>query len=206
MSHTPKHPEGNDSSDKEQAKTRQAQTTPGGFCSRNQSVLSFFPPALTAESLQEAAQKALQSVLHTAKAEGRGQKGRGIAGCNQITGGQSSSCLRPQTRQKHFWLQTGLVSSHSTHFFYTRTMKVIVEYGKLNEAALLFSLSVFFSPHQSDIRSRLGHSKKQRKKKKRGNLKLPHPHPPPLSSSSFPSLFLVSLILCEKLKASVVRA
>lgn len=45
-------------------------------------------------------------------------------------------------------------------------MEVIAEYGKLNEAALLFSLSVFFSPHQSDIRSRLGHSKKQRKKKK----------------------------------------
>lgn len=45
-------------------------------------------------------------------------------------------------------------------------MEVIAEYGELNEAALLFSLSVFFSPHQSDIRSRLGHSKKQRKKKK----------------------------------------
>lgn len=44
-------------------------------------------------------------------------------------------------------------------------------------------------------------------KKKRGNLstQLTHPHPPsPPLSSSFPSLFLVSPILCEK--ASVVRA
>lgn len=47
----------------------------------------------------------------------------------------------------------------------------------------------------------------QKNKKKKSHLKLPYPNlPSPPLSSSFPSLFLVSPILCAKLKASVSRA
>lgn len=62
MSQTPKHTKANESGDKEQEKTRQAQTTPGGFCSSNKPVLSAFLFLLlyAAEALQEAAQKPQQ--------------------------------------------------------------------------------------------------------------------------------------------------
>lgn len=123
MSHTPKHPE-----DKLRLHLE-------GFCSSDQSVLSaLFVLLLLQLNLDRRLFRNLCSITISSEGEGN-------AGCNQITGGQSSSC---QTQQRHFLLQTGLVSAYSKHFFYTRTMKVIVEYGKLNEAFLLFSLSDFF--------------------------------------------------------------
>lgn len=106
-------------------------------------------------------------------------------------------------------IQTGHVSSPLFRFFFIKNHEMVVEDGKLNEAALLFSFSVFFF-HQSDIRGRLDHSKENRER--RGEKKAisnsnSHTLIPHLLPSRSPSLpLLVSPVLCEKLEASVARA
>lgn len=80
-------------------------------------------------------------------------------------------------------------------------MKVIVEDEKLNEAALLFSFSVFFFL-LSRVTSEVGWATPKKKKNREKEKKKSNSHTliPLLLPSLPPPSFQISPILCEKLK------
>lgn len=166
--------------------------------------------ALAAEARQEAAQKPQQhyNQLFLLLKE-KAKKGEGVRAVIKDEGGQSGPCLHLRQSKSTSEFKQVLFSSTGLTLSMQEPQRLLLRMRN-QMRQLCYSLFCLFF-HQCDIRGGLGHSKKikEGKKKKKGNLstQLTHPHPPsPPLSSSFPSLFLVSPILCEKLKASVVRA